>query len=131
LDPERDAQRIQTLREIGNPDTSPRGWESRPLWEEAFAEFSSDEVIAILERNGAGGFPMTDYANVFQHPQVQLLDVLREVRLSTGEPVTVLRSPWRLTQTPMRINRGPPLLGEHTDEVLAEVRPALSEAVGG
>ena len=122
FDAQRDAERMQLLRAIGNPDTSPRGWESRPLWEEAFARFAGDEVIEILERNGAGGFPMTDYANVFEHPQVKLLDVLREVKLSSGEPVTVLRSPWRLTQTPMTIERGPPLLGEHTDEVLAELR---------
>jgi len=125
FDPQRDAERMQLLRAIGNPDTSPRGWESRPLWEEAFANFTGDEVIGILERNGAGGFPMTDYANVFEHPQVKLLDVLREVKLSSGEPVTVLRSPWRLTQTPMTIERGPPLLGEHNAQVLAELHETV------
>jgi len=39
--------------------------------------------------------------------------------------VTVLRSPWRLTQTPMTIERGAPLLGEHTAEVLAELHATV------
>jgi formyl-CoA transferase len=130
FDPHRDGEKMQVLKDIGNPDTSPRGWQSRPLWEEAFVRFSSDEVLEILERNGAGGFPMTDYSNVFEHPQVKLLDVLRNVDMSNGESLTVLRSPWRLTETPMRIERGPPLLGEHTQEVLSELRPAASANVG-
>jgi len=129
FDPQRHAEKMALLREIGNPDTSPRGWQSRPLWEEAFANFSSDQVLEILERNGAGGFPMTDYTNVFEHPQVKLLDVLREVRMSNGETLTVLRSPWRLTQTPMSIERGPPLLGEHTQQVLAELNALQSAQV--
>jgi crotonobetainyl-CoA:carnitine CoA-transferase CaiB-like acyl-CoA transferase len=121
FNPQSDAKKMQLLRDIGNPDTSPRGWESRPVWEEAFAHLRSEEVVEILERNGAGGFPMTDYTNVFQHPQVKLLEVLCEVTMSNGAMLTVLRSPWRLAQTPMRIERGPPLLGEHTQDVLAEL----------
>ena len=124
FDAERDREKIELLRTIGNPDTSPRGWQSRPVWEEAFRNFSRDEVVEILERNGAGGFPMNDYTTVFEHPQVRLLDVLREVRLSSAQTVTVLRSPWRLQQTPMSIERGPPLLGQHTREVIDEVRTA-------
>jgi crotonobetainyl-CoA:carnitine CoA-transferase CaiB-like acyl-CoA transferase len=129
FDPQRDAGKMALLRAIGNPDTSPRGYQSRPIWEEAFAGFTRDEVVEILERNGAGGFPMNDYTTVFEHPQVALLDVLREVRLSSGEALTVLRSPWRLTQTPQSIERGPPLLGEHTAEVLAELRARESVPV--
>src|SRR3954468_18995047 len=86
FDPQQDTERMHLLRAIGNPDTSPRGWESRPLWEEAFASFTSEQVIEILERNGAGGCPMTDYPNVFELPQVKLLNVLREVKLKSGEP---------------------------------------------
>ena len=39
-------------------------------------------------------------------PANEATDVLRQVKLSNGEPVTVLRSPWRFTQTPMTIERG-------------------------
>jgi formyl-CoA transferase len=34
--------------------------------------------------------------------------------------VRVLGSPVRMSGTPARLRRHPPLLGEHTDEVLAE-----------
>jgi crotonobetainyl-CoA:carnitine CoA-transferase CaiB-like acyl-CoA transferase len=49
--------------------------------------------------------------------------------MTSGETVQVVRSPWRLTDTPMLIERGPPLLGEHTDEVLRSMRDAAAVPV--
>jgi crotonobetainyl-CoA:carnitine CoA-transferase CaiB-like acyl-CoA transferase len=42
-------------------------------------------------------------------------------------PVDSVANPIRLSDTPVQYLNGPPLLGEHTDEVLRE-RLALSEA---
>ena len=43
-----------------------------------------------------------------------------------GEDVPLVGSPIRLSGTPVSYRRAPPTLGQHTDEVLAEV-PGLGE----
>ncbi len=118
FDPERDAAKMSLLKQIGNPDTSPRGWESRPVWEEAFSRFTTDEVIAIVASHGGGGYAVNDYTQVFETEQVKLLAPLLTVPLNNGETVQVIRHAWRLRGTPARIEHGPPLLGEHNEEVL-------------
>jgi crotonobetainyl-CoA:carnitine CoA-transferase CaiB-like acyl-CoA transferase len=130
FDMQRDAEKVALLKAVGNPDTSPRGWESRPIWEEAFAHLTTEQVIEIIERNGGGGYPVNNYPRVFADPQVRHLNVLRSVRLSSGEQIQVLRSPWRLSETPMRIEQGPPLLGEHTDAVLGALKRQEFTPVG-
>ncbi len=86
----------------------------------------TDEVIEIIQRHGGGGYPVNDYQKLFEHPQVMPLQLLKEVTLSSGEKVQVVRSPWRLTETPMRIESGPPGLGEHTESVLAALEEVIS-----
>ena len=46
-----------------------------------------------------------------------------------GRPLTVGRSPWRFAETPIVVERGPPSLGQHTREVLAELTAGESLAV--
>jgi crotonobetainyl-CoA:carnitine CoA-transferase CaiB-like acyl-CoA transferase len=127
---ERDAEKISLLKSVGNPDTSPRGWESKPVWEQAFARFTTSEVIEIMERHGGGGYPVNNYPRVFEDPQVKHLDVLRTVSMSSGESMQILRSPCRLNETPARIETGPPLLGEHTEQVLQSLKGPADLVVG-
>ncbi|MFM7679721.1 MAG: CoA transferase, partial [Roseiflexaceae bacterium] len=35
--------------------------------------------------------------------------------------IRVVGAPYRLTETPATVRRHPPMLGEHTDEILAEI----------
>jgi len=114
------ADKIALLRAVGNPDTSARGWEARPIWAEVFANFTTEQVIEVLERVGAGGFPVNDYSQVFGHPQTRELDVIREVSMG-DEKIRIVRSPWRFGETPQVITKGPPLLGEHTEVVCSQL----------
>ena len=38
-----------------------------------------------------------------------------------GAPARLIASPLRMTGTPVEIRRAPPMLGEHTDEVLSDL----------
>jgi crotonobetainyl-CoA:carnitine CoA-transferase CaiB-like acyl-CoA transferase len=38
-----------------------------------------------------------------------------------GRPVVQVNTPMRFTETPAGIYRRPPILGEHTEEILAEL----------
>jgi crotonobetainyl-CoA:carnitine CoA-transferase CaiB-like acyl-CoA transferase len=81
------------------------------------------DVAHWVERLNAAGVPcgpVLDVEQVFQDPQV----VAREMRVELPHPElgTFLTTglPVKLSRTPGRIARRPPLHGEHTDEVLRE-----------
>ncbi len=79
--------------------------------------------LAELERQGIGCGPINDLRQVFDDPQVAARGMVAEVPHPAldGHPARLIASPLRLTGTPVEIRRPPPLLGEHSDEVLREV----------
>lgn len=79
---------------------------------------------ALLERLEAHGVPcgsINDYAQVFADPHVQHRKLRTDIQHPDGHKVATVTSPIRLSQTPVRNDRAPPRLGEHTDNVLEEV----------
>jgi crotonobetainyl-CoA:carnitine CoA-transferase CaiB-like acyl-CoA transferase len=76
--------------------------------------------LDLLEANDIPCGPINDYAQVFGDPQV----LAREMVLETEHPVLghlkTLGSAIKLSATPANPRRRAPLLGEHTEEVLAE-----------
>jgi crotonobetainyl-CoA:carnitine CoA-transferase CaiB-like acyl-CoA transferase len=53
-------------------------------------------------------------------PQVAARDMVVEVEHSSAGRVRALGSPVKFSETPTRISRAAPRLGEHTREILAE-----------
>ena len=82
---------------------------------------STAAVVADLgERVPVG--PVQTADAIFEDPHVAARRMLVEVPQPDGSrPVVLPASPIRLTATPAGVYRRPPRLGEHTDEVLAEV----------
>jgi crotonobetainyl-CoA:carnitine CoA-transferase CaiB-like acyl-CoA transferase len=58
---------------------------------------------------------------VFERPQVRHRGLRVEIPHPAGVPVPTVASPMRFSATPVRYDRPPPRLGEHTREVLTEV----------
>lgn len=56
----------------------------------------------------------------FQEPQVQARDMLVEIPHPLKEKLTVIGSPMKLSRTPVEYRNPPPMLGEHTDQVLSQ-----------
>lgn len=73
--------------------------------------------------------PVNDLAQVFADPQVQARGMRIEVPhpLSGSGRVPMVANPIRFSATPVQYRHPPPLLGQHTDEVLGELL-AMSEA---
>lgn len=65
--------------------------------------------------------PVRDFQEVFDDSFVKET-IVEEVSHPTAGTISVLRNPIRLSSSPPSIRRAPPLLGEHTEEVLAELR---------
>ena len=73
-----------------------------------------------LEALSIGGGPINRLSEVFADPQVQAREAVREVAHGSGATVKLLANPVRLSETPADYRRPPPMLGEHTDEVLGQ-----------
>ncbi|MDE2147470.1 MAG: CoA transferase [Burkholderiales bacterium] len=65
--------------------------------------------------------PINDLAEVFADPQVRARGMAMPVPHPLSDTLRLVASPMKLSATPVQLRRPPPLLGEHTDEVLAEL----------
>ena len=66
-------------------------------------------------------------AEVFDDPQVQARGMAAPVPHPLCTSLRLVASPIKLSVTPVQLRRAPPLLGEHTDEVLAELGLSTAE----
>jgi crotonobetainyl-CoA:carnitine CoA-transferase CaiB-like acyl-CoA transferase len=92
-----------------------------PLLAEMVATRSRDAWIAALEAVGVPCGPINDVGEVFANEQVQARGMAVELPHPSAGKVTLVRSPMRMSATPATSDKAPPLLGQHTDEVLREV----------
>jgi len=87
------------------------------------------EWLAELEAAGVPAGPINDLAQVFADPQVRHRKVeVRAPHPAAGE-VRMVANPIKFSDTPIAHDRAPPLLGEHTDQVLREVLGLEAEAL--
>ncbi|WP_229458952.1 CaiB/BaiF CoA transferase family protein [Massilia glaciei] len=92
-----------------------------PLLAGMVATRTRAEWIDQLEAAGVPCGPINDIGDVFENPQVKARGVAIEMDHPSAGKVTLVRSPMKLSATPTAAHRAPPLLGQHTDEVLREV----------
>jgi crotonobetainyl-CoA:carnitine CoA-transferase CaiB-like acyl-CoA transferase len=79
------------------------------------------EWVSMLEAVGVPCGPINDLEQVFADPHVQARGLRQQVAGLGGAPVPFVASPIRLSDTPVQYRLPPPLLGEHTREVLRDV----------
>jgi crotonobetainyl-CoA:carnitine CoA-transferase CaiB-like acyl-CoA transferase len=89
--------------------------------EDRLSALTQSEVIERLEKAEVPVGPVYDLQQVFSDPQSEHL----RMAMSTPHPkVPDLRTtgfPWRMSETTPEVRCPPPLLGEHTAEVLREL----------
>jgi len=91
------------------------------LLTEIMRQGKRDDWIAKLEAVGVPCGPINDIAQAHAHPQAQARQLRRDLPHPAGGIAAVTASPLRLSASPVEYRRAPPLLGEHTEEVLREV----------
>jgi glutaryl-CoA transferase len=91
------------------------------MLKERFRSGARDEWIVMLAAAEVPCGPINSIAEVFADPQVRALEMVETVAHPTLGDLRLVRSPLGLDATPAATRRPPPLLGEHTIEVLTEL----------
>ncbi len=89
--------------------------------EEKLGAHTSDEWEQIFNANGIPCGPIYAMDQALEHPQVRHRQMVVERDHPTMGTVRLLGLPVKLSQTPGVVDRVPPLLGQHTDEILREI----------
>ena len=100
-----------------------------PVLAEMVREKTRDEWIALLEGCGVPCGPINDIGEVFANEQVVAREVAIELPHPKAGKVKLVRSPIRMSATPATSDKAPPLLGQHTEEVLREVLGRSEEEI--
>ena len=103
------AQRVRNIAELS------------ALLREAFASWERERLIAALDAAGVPCGPINDVAEVFEEPQVKARGLLRRVPHPAGVDVPQVGSPMRFAEAPLRVPAAPPLLGQHSEDILGEL----------
>ncbi len=91
------------------------------LLQQEFDTRSTNRWVDILEEAGVPCGPINDLADVFSDPQVKERDMLLEVQHPSAGKIKQTGIPIKFSATPGSIDSPPPLLGQHSKEILLEL----------
>jgi crotonobetainyl-CoA:carnitine CoA-transferase CaiB-like acyl-CoA transferase len=114
------ATNAQRVRHIG---------ELSPLLAAAFAVWPRERLIAALDAAAVPCGAINSVADVFNDPQVQSRGMLRRVPHPAGVDVPLVASPMRFADSPLPDSTAPPLLGQHSEQILAELGYGKAEVL--
>ena len=103
-----------------NPERVRHRAELDPLLQKMVLKKTKKEWIELLDTANVPCGPINNFKEVFENEQVIARQIKMEMPHPTAGKVNLVRSPMRLSETPVVENRPPPLLGEHTLEILQE-----------
>lgn len=86
-----------------------------------FETRSAREWMDLLKQAGIPCAPIQSIDQVFDHPQVWAREMVVEMPHPAADKVKLVGSPLKLSRTPVTYRRHPPLVGEHTEEILKEL----------
>ena len=89
-----------------------------PLLRQATVFKTTAQWIELLEKAGVPCGPINDLQQVFADPQVQARGLRLDLPNAMGSTTPQVASPLRLSATPVAYRSAPPLLGQHTEELL-------------
>ncbi len=101
-----------------------------PLLAELMKSRRKADWLATLEAAKVPCGAINDLAEVFADPQVVAREMAVEMAHPLVDAVRLVASPMKLAATPVTYRRAPPLLGQHTDEVLHEFGFSAEQIAG-
>ncbi|MFT7597889.1 MAG: crotonobetainyl-CoA:carnitine CoA-transferase CaiB-like acyl-CoA transferase [Acidimicrobiales bacterium] len=97
----------------------------RETLEAVFTTQSSSHWLTAFAAVGVPSSPINSYSDALADPQVEHMGWVRDMTLPNGVQTETFGPALRVNGQSLPIQFGPPLLGQHTDEVLAELGLSL------
>jgi len=91
------------------------------LLEPLFAGHTINQIQELMDQASVPCGAVRDLHSVFTDPQVAALGLIESLDHPTAGAIKLVGPPYRLSETPPSVRLPPPLLGQHTDEVLREL----------
>jgi crotonobetainyl-CoA:carnitine CoA-transferase CaiB-like acyl-CoA transferase len=88
---------------------------------EALKDWNRALLLEKLEAAGVPASPINTIADAFADPQAIARGMRMDLDDGHGNTLPSVRAPMLMSETPLRYGRPSPRLGEHTDEILAEL----------
>lgn len=89
--------------------------------EAIFGAQTSADILDKLGKAGVPAGPILSADEVFDHPQAEHYNLRQQVEHATLGTINQIGFPYTMNNNPPEIRLPPPVLGQHTDEVLAEL----------
>lgn len=100
-------------------------WENGDVLNDIMQEWCTGrtrkDVLDRLESANLPAAPMLTTAEVLDDPHIDAMGFFQRVSYPGADAVPITATPFRMSATPGSIRMRAPMLGEHTDEVLAEL----------
>jgi crotonobetainyl-CoA:carnitine CoA-transferase CaiB-like acyl-CoA transferase len=112
---------LQDARFATNADRVRNRAEIEPIIDAITRKRTTKEWVGALETAGVPCGPINSLKEVFEEPQVKARGMLQHLPHSQVGKVPQVVSPMKFSGTPLEFHSAPPVLGEHTDEVLRDV----------
>ncbi|MDA0300952.1 MAG: CoA transferase [Chloroflexi bacterium] len=112
-------ERLGIVDILEGSDPKAFGWVDlhRERFEAAFREHSADEIVAWVRELGGNAVQYHTFETFAQDPQARAIGLVSEYDYPGVGTLRTTGLPWEFSATPAHHGR-PPLLGEHTEQVL-------------
>ena len=91
------------------------------LMEEWTINYRYQELMELLQEAGVAAMPSFKAKDLFTNPHLIAREAITEVTHPVLGTRKTIAPPWKLSETPARISRPAPLLGEHNEYVFGEL----------
>jgi crotonobetainyl-CoA:carnitine CoA-transferase CaiB-like acyl-CoA transferase len=95
--------------------------------EAIFSKKPTSHWLQVFSEAGVPCSPINNYADALSDPQVEHMGWVQDLTLANGFKTKTFGSPMRINGETLKVNMRPPQLGEHTEEVLAQLGLGLNK----
>lgn len=104
-----DEERIENRKEL------------QTILDKAFSKKTKNEWQRLFKEARLRCDPCLDYEELFAHPQVEANEMTSTVEHPLRGTIKMVNAPVKFTKTPVRPSLPPPLLGEHSHDILQDL----------